>query len=121
MLDERRIRNWIKIQIRTNNDWSGSGRSKTIWIRIHNTAISFKFQGGSVNYASPALPRVDLDHVAYRKWLRAEGLDTSLVDPDVSRYTNRNLSSLESPLVVGSESGKDLSVFDMMATPKIRN
>jgi hypothetical protein len=70
------------------------------------------------------LPLVDLDHVAYRKWLRAEGLDTSLVDPDVSRYANRNLSSLESPLVVGSESGKDPSVFDLLvlvATPKIRN
>ncbi len=57
---------------------------------------------------------MDLDHVAYRKWLRAEGLDTSLVDPDLSRYANRNLSSLESPLVVGSESGKDPSVFDLL-------
>jgi hypothetical protein len=67
---------------------------------------------------------VDLDQVAYRKWLREEGLDTGLVDPDVSRYANRNLSSLESPLVVGSEAGKDPSVFALLvlvATSKIRN
>ncbi len=43
------------------------------------------------------------------------------MDPDVSRYANRNLSSLESPLVVGSESGKDPSVFELLFWWQHRN